>query len=257
MKFCIIGASGRMGQSLIRSCENNHDFEISSAIVRNDSSAIGLDSGIMSSIGENNIICSSDIEDGIKNCDVVIDFTTPGNTEYHLKLCEKYSKKIVIGTTGLDNSCNAIIEKYSKRIGIVYASNYSLGVNLMFKVCEIASKVLNDNGFKNIEVQDIHHVHKIDSPSGTALSIAKVITDSISSNDNVMFNVKREGEVIGYHNAVFSSDLEEFGLYHNAKNRDVFANGALVAGAWIFKNEFCDRIYDMTDVLNLNGFNKT
>lgn len=251
MKFCIIGASGRMGQALIRSCYRNDEHEVSAAIVRKDSKFIGKDIGDISEIKTIGVAFSSDIESGIKNCDVVIDFTTPGNTKYHLDICEKYSKKIVIGTTGLGENDNNLIKEYASKIGIVYASNYSLGVNLMFKLCQMAGKVLSENGFDDIVVHDIHHIHKIDSPSGTAISIGNAINNSISSENKISYDVKREGEVVGYHNAVFSSDLEEFGIYHNAKNRDVFANGAIVAGVWLAKCENFSNVFDMTDVLNL------
>lgn len=209
---------------------------------------------------------SSDTENIFKNSDVVFDFTCPTATVMHASLASKYGTKLVIGTTGLSSEDEKAIKLASEKTSIVYASNYSLGVNLLFYLTRKAASILGDDF--DIEIHETHHRHKVDAPSGTALSLGreaatgrnKKLEDikqdtycGINQNrkkGTIGFSSSRGGNVAGDHVVSFMADDERVELAHKATNRSIFARGALQAAIWI--NNQQTGLYNMGDLLGLN-----
>jgi len=205
-------------------------------------------------------------EKAFKKTDVIIDFTIPNCTIEILKIATKLKKKVVIGTTGFSKSQESLIKKYSKKIPILKAGNMSLGVNLLMYLTEIASKSLNDQYLTKIF--EVHHKHKKDYPSGTALMLGKGIADgknkdlynligkkflnkkSFPYGKKINFNSIRKGEIIGEHEVKFSSGKEIITLNHEAFDRTLYSDGALTASKWLMKKK--SGLYSMRDLLNFS-----
>jgi 4-hydroxy-tetrahydrodipicolinate reductase len=201
-----------------------------------------------------------------KKADIIIDFTIPKCTIEVVKIASKLSKKVVIGTTGFSSKEEKIIKKYSKKIPILKAGNMSLGVNLLMYLTEIASKSLNDKYLSKIF--EIHHKHKKDYPSGTALMLGKGIADGKNKDfysligkkflnkkkfpygKKINFNSIRKGEIIGEHEVKFSSGKEIISLNHEAFDRTLYSDGALTAAKWLMKKK--PGLYSMRDLLNFS-----
>jgi 4-hydroxy-tetrahydrodipicolinate reductase len=201
-----------------------------------------------------------------KKTDVIIDFTVPECTLEILRIASKLKKKVVIGTTGFNRNQENQIKKYSKKISILKAGNMSLGVNLLMYLAEIASKSLNDEYL--VKIFEVHHKHKKDYPSGTALMLGKGIADGKSKNlynligkkflnkksfpygKKINFNSIRKGEVIGEHEVKFSSGKEIITLNHEAFDRELYSDGALTASKWLMKKK--SGLYSMRDLLNFS-----
>ncbi len=253
INLAITGCMGRMGQQVIKTSKANKNFKLVS-------------------LTENRIINktimgirpSLNTENGFKKANVIIDFTVPKCTLEVLKIASKLKKKVVIGTTGFTKKEENIIKKYSRKIPILKAGNMSLGVNLLMYLTEIASKSL-DNNFLS-KVFEIHHKHKKDHPSGTALMLGKGIAvgknkdfyrlmgkkylnkKSFPYGRKINFNSLRKGSVIGKHKVSFSSGKEIVSLNHEAFDRTLFAEGALTAAKWIISKK--PGLYSMRNVLN-------
>ena len=244
---------GRMGQQLIKSSKNNRNFKLvsitESKIINKKIAGIKL--------GINNI-------NSFKNTNVIIDFTVPKCTLQILKIASKLKKKVVIGTTGFSKSDENLIKKFSKKIPILKAGNMSLGVNLLVYLTEIASKSLGNNFLS--KVYEVHHKHKIDYPSGTALMLGKGIASgknkdfysligkkylnkkSFPYSKKINFNSIRKGEIIGEHEVRFSSGKEIVKLNHESFDRALYSEGALTAAMWLMKKK--SGLYSMRDLLN-------
>ena len=253
IKLTITGSLGRMGQQLIKSSQNNKDFKLVSLTEnRNISKKI---SGIQLEL---NTI------DAFKKANVIIDFTVPKCTLQVLKIASKLKKRVVIGTTGFSKKEEKIIKKYSKKIPILKAGNMSLGVNLLMYLTEIASKSLSKDFLT--KVYEVHHKHKKDFPSGTALMLGKGIADGKNKNfyqligkkflnkkkfpygKKINFNSIRKGSVIGEHEVKFSSGKEIVTLNHESFDRALYSEGALTASKWLMKKK--PGLYSMRDLLN-------
>ena len=240
INLAISGCMGRMGQQLIKSSKKNKDFKL---VALTENSLINKKiNGIRPEL-------NSDI--AFKKTDVIIDFTIPECTLEILKIASKLKKKIVIGTTGFNRNQENQIKKYSKEISILKAGNMSLGVNLLMYLTEIASKSLNDEYLSKIF--EVHHKHKKDYPSGTALMLGKGIADGKKQNlynligkkflnkksfpygKKINFNSLRKGEIIGEHEVKFSSGKEIITLNHEAFDRTLYSDGALTAAKWLMK----------------------
>ena len=251
----ISGCMGRMGQQLIKSSKNNKNFKLT---VLTENKLVKKNfSGIRPEINS---------ENAFKKTDVIIDFTVPRCTLEILKIASKLKKKVVIGTTGFNRSQENLIKKYSKSIPILKAGNMSLGVNLLMYLTEIASKSLNDEYLSKIF--EIHHKHKKDYPSGTALMLGKGIADGKNKNlynlmgkkylnkksfpygKKINFNSIRKGEIIGEHEVKFSSGKEIITLNHEAFDRALYSDGALTASKWLMKKK--PGLYSMRDLLNFS-----
>ena len=253
INLAISGCLGRMGQQLIKSSKNNKSFKLT-ALTENKAISKKI-SGIKLDINT---------EQAFKKTDVIIDFTVPNCTLDILKIASKLKKRVVIGTTGFTKKEEILIKKFSKKIPILKAGNMSLGLNLLMYLTEIASKSLNDEYLS--KVFEIHHKHKKDYPSGTALMLAKGIADgknknlynvigekflnkkSFSYGKKINFNSIRKAEIIGEHEVTFSNGKEIIKLNHEAFDRALYSDGALAAAKWL--NNKKPGLYSLRDLLN-------
>ena len=253
INLAISGCLGRMGQQLITSSKSNKNFKIvtltENKIINKKIAGIKL---------------NLNTDSAFKKTDIIIDFTVPKCTLEILKIASKLKKKVVIGTTGFTKKEDDLIERYSKKIPILKAGNMSLGVNLLMYLTEIASKSLNDEYL--CKVFEVHHKHKKDYPSGTALMLGKGIADGKNKNlysligkkflnkktfpygKKINFNSIRKGQIIGEHEVAFSSGKEIIKLNHEAFDRALYADGALVAAKWLTGKK--PGLYSMRDLLN-------
>jgi len=253
INLAISGCLGRMGQQLIKSSKSNKNFELvtltENKIIRKKIAGIKLD---------------LNTDRVFKKADVIIDFTVPKCTLDILKIASKLKKRVVIGTTGFTQKEEYLIKKYSKKIPILKAGNMSLGVNLLMYLTEIASGSLGDNYLS--KVFEIHHKHKKDFPSGTALMLGKGIANgknksldsllgkkflnkkSFPYGKKINFNSIRKKEIIGEHEVTFSSGKEIITLNHEAFDRALYSDGALTAAKWLMNKKA--GLYSMRDLLN-------
>ena len=253
INLAISGCLGRMGQQLIKSSKNNNNFKL---IALTENKAISKKiAGIKLDVNT---------EEAFKKTDVIIDFTVPNCTLDILKIASKLKKRVVIGTTGFNQKEEALIKKFSKKIPILKAGNMSLGVNLLMYLTEIASKSLNEEYLS--KVFEVHHKHKKDYPSGTALMLGKGIADGKNKNlynlmgkkflnkksfpygKKINFNSIRKAEIIGEHEVTFSSGKEIIKLNHEAFDRALYSDGALTAAKWLINKK--PGLYSMRDLLN-------
>ena len=255
INLTISGCMGRMGQQLIKSSKSNKNFKLSS-----------LTENRIIKKKINGIKPELNSESAFKKSDVIIDFTVPTCTIEILKIASKLKKKVVIGTTGFNQKQENIIKNYSKKIPILKAGNMSLGVNLLMYLTEIASKSLNDKYLAKIF--EVHHKHKKDYPSGTALMLGKGIADgknkklhnligkkylnkkSFPYGKKINFNSLRKGEIIGEHEVGFSSKKEIITLNHEAFDRALYSDGALTAAKWLMKKK--PGLYSMRNLLDFS-----
>ena len=253
INLAISGCLGRMGQQLIKSSKNNKNFELT---------ALTENKAINKKIA--GIKLDVNTEQTFKKTDVIIDFTVPNCTLDILKIASKLKKRVVIGTTGFNQKEEALIKKFSKTIPILKAGNMSLGVNLLMYLTEIASKSLNEEYLS--KVFEVHHKHKKDYPSGTALMLGKGIADGKNKNlynlmgkkflnkksfpygKKINFNSIRKGEIIGEHEVTFFSGKEIIKLNHEAFDRALYSDGALTAAKWLINKK--PGLYSMRDLLN-------
>ena len=253
IKVAITGCMGKMGRQLIQSVNKNRNFELVS-LTENKKISRKI-SGIKPEINSIN---------AFKKANVIVDFTIPKCTLEILKIASKLKKRVVIGTTGFTKKEENLIKKFSRKIPILKAGNMSLGVNLLIYLTEIASKSLGNNFLS--KVYEVHHKHKIDYPSGTALMLGKGIADGKNKSfynligkkylnkktfpyaKKINFNSIRKGEVIGEHEVRFSSGKEIIKLNHESFDRALYSEGALTAAAWIMSKKA--GLYSMRDLLN-------
>ena len=255
INLAITGCMGRMGQQLIKSSKSNNNFRL-----------VTLTENRIINKKFNGIKPEPNTEIAFEKTDIIIDFTIPKCTIEVLKIASKLKKRVVIGTTGFTQKEDKIIKKYSKKIPILKAGNMSLGVNLLMYLTEIASKSLNDNYLSKIF--EVHHKHKKDYPSGTALMLGKGIADGKNKDlfnlmgkkflnkknfpygKKINFNSIRKGEIIGEHEVKFSSGKEIITLNHEAFDRTLYSDGALTAAKWLMKKK--PGLYSMRDLLNFS-----
>jgi len=253
IKLAITGCMGRMGQQIIRSAKSNRNFTVT---VLTENRLINKKI--------NGINISLNDEKAFKKADVIIDFTIPKCTFEVLKIASKLKKKVVIGTTGFTKKEENLIKKYSRKIPILKAGNMSLGINLLMYLTEIASASLGNNYLS--KVFEVHHRHKKDHPSGTALMLGKGIAvgknkdfyklmgkkylnkKSFPYGKKINFNSIRKGEIIGEHEVKFSSGKEIITLNHEAFDRALYSEGALTAAKWLNKKK--PGLYSMRNLLN-------
>ena len=253
INLSISGCMGRMGQQLIKSSKKNRKFKLVSLTENRliNKKIAGLKPS------KNNV-------DAFKKSNVIIDFTVPKCTLEILKIATKLKKRVVIGTTGFSKNEENLIKKFSRKIPILKAGNMSLGVNLLMYLTEIASKSLGNNFLSKI--YEVHHKHKIDYPSGTALMLGKGIADGKNKSfytligkkylnkksfpyaKRINFNSIRQGEVIGEHEVRFSSGKEIIKLNHESFDRALYSEGALFAATWLMSKK--PGLYSMRDLLN-------
>ncbi|GMG87105.1 4-hydroxy-tetrahydrodipicolinate reductase [Biformimicrobium ophioploci] len=263
LKVAVTGASGRMGRFLIEAVQAVEGVELGAAIVRPGSSLLGADSGEMCGLGRNGLVLSSELDPS--SFDVLIDFTSPEATLANVHFCAEHGKGIVIGTTGFTAEQKAYLDAAAEKTPLCIASNFSTGVNLVFSLLEIAAQVMGDEA--DIEIVEAHHRHKVDAPSGTALSMGEAIADTLGRDlekvavygregqtgardrDTIGFATVRGGDVVGEHTAMFLCDGERVEVTHKASSRMAFARGAVRAAQWLHGR--APGKYSMRDVLEI------
>lgn len=262
----VIGAGGRMGRMLIEATTQNPNTTLKAAIERQGSSLVGADAGEVVGVGVLNVQIVDDLPAVIDSIDVLIDFSLPDATEQNLRICAEHNTAMVIGTTGFNDAQKAELAKASERIAIVYAGNYSTGVNVSLKLLEMAAKAFGKDA--DVEIIEAHHKHKIDAPSGTAYMMAEAVAKARGQNldevaiygregqtgtregGTIGIHAIRGGEIVGDHKVMFIADGEMVEITHHARERMTFAAGAVRASTWIVQQAAGQ--YDMQDVLGLS-----
>jgi 4-hydroxy-tetrahydrodipicolinate reductase len=265
IKIAIAGSNGRMGRTLLENVLQSDDLALHAALEHSNSALIGKDAGEFFGMACG-IKISADVATALQGADVLIDFTRPEGTLHHLDICRKHGVNMVIGTTGFNAQQKAQLGAAAQQIGIVFAPNMSVGVNLVFKLLETASRVLAQ-GY-DIEIIEAHHRHKVDAPSGTALGMGEVIAKTLGRDlaqcavygregvtgerdpSTIGFATVRGGDIVGDHTVMFAGTGERLEITHKASSRATFALGALRAAR--FLKEKPAGMYDMQDVLGLN-----
>ena len=266
IKVGVIGAGGRMGRMLIEAVQENPQTTLNAAIERQGSSLVGADAGEVTAIGRLDVQIVDDLKAVINDIDVLIDFSLPDATEQNMQICAANKVAMVIGTTGFNEQQEQVLTEASKQIAIVYAGNYSTGVNLSLKLLAMAAKAFGNDA--DVEVIEAHHKHKIDAPSGTAYMMAEAVAEARGQNlkdvavygregqtgerkaGSIGIHAIRGGEIIGDHTVMFIADGEVVEITHRARARMTFAAGAVRAATWVIKQEVGQ--YNMQDVLGLN-----
>lgn len=258
IRIVIAGCGGRMGKVLLDCVAQADDLVLHAALEHEGNAMIGSDAG-------GGVRITSDVGAALQGADALIDFTRPEGTMQHLEICRRLGVNIVVGTTGLNAQQKAQLGAAAQDIGIVFAPNMSVGVNLVFKLLETASRVLAQ-GY-DIEVIEAHHRHKVDAPSGTALGMGEVIARTLGRDleqcavygregvtgerdpSTIGFATVRGGDIVGDHTVLYAGIGERIEITHKASSRATFALGALRAARYLQDNPA--GLYDMQDVLSL------
>jgi 4-hydroxy-tetrahydrodipicolinate reductase len=264
-RVAITGAAGRMGRVLIQAVTETEGFDLTVALDRSGSTMLGVDAGELANVGKLNVVVTDSLAAAVDAFDVLIDFTRPEVTLANLEVCRKAGKKIIIGTTGFDDAGKNLIADAGKDIGVVFAPNMSVGVNLTLKLLDIAARVMGDD--VDIEIIEAHHRHKVDAPSGTALRMGEVVASALGRDlkecavygregisgerdrKTIGFETIRAGDIVGEHTVMFADIGERVEITHKASSRMTFANGAVRAAGWIMQHKSGQ--FDMMDVLGL------
>ena len=264
-RIAITGAAGRMGRVLIEATLQNDSTSLNAAIDRPGSNFTGLDAGELANQGIQNVKVVDDLNSVVDDFDVLIDFTHPDVSVNNIEFCRVNNKRLVIGTTGFTEEQKQLIANAAKETAIVFAPNMSVGVNLCFKLLDIAARVMGD--YTDIEIVEAHHRHKVDAPSGTALKMGEVVAEALGRDLNdcavygregqtgerdrntIGFETIRAGDIVGEHTVMFADIGERVEITHKASSRMTFANGAVRAANWLM--DFESGQFDMQDVLGL------
>ncbi len=266
-RIAVMGAAGRMGKILVEAVQQQAPSAgLTAAIDKPDSSLVGADAGELAALGRIGVTISGDLAKVADEFDVLIDFTHPSVTLKNLAFCRKAGKAMVIGTTGFSADEKVLLAEAGKDIPIVFAANFSVGVNLCLKLLDIAARVMGDE--VDIEISEAHHRHKVDAPSGTALRMGEVVAQALGRDlqevavygregqtgardrKTIGFATVRAGDIVGDHTVLFAADGERVEITHKASSRMTFAKGAVRAALWLDGRE--PGLYDMQDVLELH-----
>ena len=265
IKIGVCGAAGRMGKTILEVCNEIDNIKVAAAIEYKGSSMIGIDAGEQAGIGRIGVAITDDIAKVADQFDVLIDFTIASSLTENIEKCHAAGKRMVIGTTGLDDEQKELINKVAEDIAIVFAPNMSIGVNLCLKLLEMAAQVIGEES--DIEIIEAHHRHKKDAPSGTALRMGEVIADTLGRNlkecavygregvtgerdkNTIGFETIRVGDIVGEHTVMFASAGERVEITHKATSRKTFASGAVRAAQWLADKD--EGLFDMQDVLGI------
>jgi 4-hydroxy-tetrahydrodipicolinate reductase len=265
IQIAVTGAAGRMGGRIITAIKEAAGMELAGACELPGHDMIGQDAGLIAGCGESGVLICGDLSKAMKNADVLIDFTFPEVTLANMAVCADLAKMIIIGSTGFTPEQRTRAEKFADKIPVVLAPNMSVGVNACFKLLKEAAQILGD-GF-DVEIVELHHNKKKDSPSGTAVRMGEVVADALGRDYNQVANFHREGmcgerskeeigmqtvrggDIVGEHTVYFIGMGERIEITHRAMSRDMFARGAVRAAAWLADKQ--PGMYDMQDVLGL------
>ena len=264
LKVAIAGSTGRMGRVLIETVMHAPDAQLAAALEQRGNPSIGKNVGEL--IGEPcDVRISDEIEKVLAGCDVLIDFTRPEGTLAHLAACRKLGVKLVIGTTGFDDAQKRTISDAARDVAIALAPNFSVGVNVTYKLLEVAAAAMKD-GY-DVEIVEVHHKHKIDAPSGTALRMGEVVARGLGRDlkkcavygregvtgerkaETIAFSSIRGGDAVGDHTVMFLGAGERIEITHRASSRTTYAQGALRSARFLADKK--SGLYDMQDVLGL------
>lgn len=261
--FIMNGAAGRMGTTIIKLAANDPNMTLVGAVDRRDSEHFGKDAGTLAGIDMLGVKITDNIHNVIDNADVIIDFSSPDSTIKLLEAAVPAKKRVIVGTTGHQEKHKKAFLNASKEISLLVSPNMSVGVNLLWKLADLAGKTLGKD--YQIDIVERHHIHKKDAPSGTAKKLIEVVStaaghdidedvfyaldgsDEAASGKPVTVQAIREGEVVGDHTLYFTSKEDRVELAHYAFTRDIFGKGALRAAKWIVDKP--TGLYDMQNVL--------
>ncbi|PLX78424.1 MAG: 4-hydroxy-tetrahydrodipicolinate reductase [Desulfuromonas sp.] len=265
-RIAVTGAAGRMGGRIITLITETEGLSVTGAVEMAGHPRLGEDAGYIAGCGDLGVAITDSLEEALADSDVLIDFTWPEVTIANAVVCEKLGKGLVVGTTGLKGEQRGIIEAVAKTIPVVFAPNMSVGVNVCFKLLKDIAQTLGD-GF-DVEIVELHHNKKKDSPSGTAVRMGEIVADALDRDYDQVANYHREGmcgertseeigmqtvrggDIVGEHTVYFIGMGERIELTHRAMSRDMFARGAIRAAGWL--GDKPAGLYDMQDVLGLN-----
>ncbi|MFA7281355.1 MAG: 4-hydroxy-tetrahydrodipicolinate reductase [Sterolibacterium sp.] len=264
LRIAIAGASGRMGLALVEALAKSQDARLAVALEQDGNPCLGRDAGELIGV-PSGVRISADVEGELARSDCLIDFTRPAGTLKHLEVCRRRSIPLVIGTTGFDTEGKLAIQDASRDIPIVFAPNMAVGVNLVFRLLDVAARALAD-GY-DVEIIEAHHRHKVDAPSGTALRMGEVVAAALGRNlaecavygreghtgerpvPQIGFATLRGGDIVGDHTVLFAGTGERIEITHKAASRMPYALGALRAARYMQGKTH--GLYDMQDVLGL------
>jgi len=267
IKTAVVGAAGKMGRTLVSLIQASDQLILAGAVEQAGSSFVGNDSGEIAGVGRLDVPIADDLAAVLADVDVLIDFTVAPATATNLEICAAAGTPMIIGTTGLSEETQARIREVGMRQPMVYASNYSVGVNATFQLVEMAAQIFGDS--VDVEIVESHHRHKVDAPSGTAISLGEHVARGLHRNlaevevhgrhgmtgararDTIGFHAIRGGEIVGEHTVMFIASGERVEITHRAQSRTNFAEGALRAAAWVTNQPA--GVYDMLDVLGLKN----
>ncbi|MGD0843868.1 MAG: 4-hydroxy-tetrahydrodipicolinate reductase [Geobacteraceae bacterium] len=265
IKIAVSGAAGRMGGRVIVAIQEAEGVELCGALERPGHPMLGQDAGLLAGCGILGIIITDDLNELVKGCDLLIDFTTPKVSLKNLEVCGLFRKAIVIGSTGFTDQERALAQELAKDIPVVLAPNMSVGVNVCFKVLADIAGILGDDF--DVEIVEAHHRMKKDAPSGTAVRMGEVVAGALGRDYRQVANCHREGitgertkeeigmqtirggDIVGDHTVYFIGQGERIELTHRAHTRDMFSRGAVRAARWVVGRK--PGLYDMQDVLGL------
>ena len=264
LRIAVAGASGRMGRMLVEAVAHSADCELAGALEVAGSPALGADP--LAALGrDSGVRITADLHQGLRGCDVLIDFTRPEGTLAHLAACRELGVRAVVGTTGFSDLQKAQIDEHARHIGIVMAPNMSLGVNVVLRLLDVAARALAE-GY-DIEVIESHHRHKVDAPSGTALAMGEVLARASGRRlddcavwgrhgftgerdaSAIGFSVIRGGDIVGDHTVLFAGTGERIEITHKSSSRATYAQGSLRAARFLATRP--PGLYGMNDVLSL------
>ena len=263
--IAVCGAAGQMGKAILQVCAQTDEVAAIAAIEQVDSEKLGMDSGEVAGLGNNHVQIISDLGTVINAFDVLIDFTSPDATIRNIETCRLAGKRMVVGTTGFNDEHRDIIQSAASDIAIVFAPNMSIGVNLCFKLTQLAAEVFGDS--VDIEIIEAHHNQKKDAPSGTAIRLGEIVANVLNrrlsdcavygregdsgprDRKTIGFETIRAGDIVGDHTVMFVAAGERVEITHRATSRKTFASGAILASRWLMGRD--SGLYDMQDVLNL------
>lgn len=265
LRIAVTGAVGRMGRTLIESIHGAEDLTLGAAIERADCPLLGADAGEVIGVGRLNVPVVADIRSVIDHFDVLVDFSIPAATLEKADVCARSGKGMVIGTTGFDSAGLERIHTAAKQIPVLMSPNMSVGVNLVFRLIELAAQALGDSA--DIEVIEAHHRNKIDAPSGTAIRMGEILAKAtgrdlggvavygrqgvtgVRDRKTIGFETIRAGDIVGDHTVMFAAAGERIEITHRAHTRSNFAEGALRAAR--FLSTARPGMHAMKDVLGL------
>lgn len=267
IKIAITGAAGKMGRTLIQTIKETDGVEITAAIEQPGLPVIGTDAGDLAGVGHLGIPITDDLAASCGLFDVLVDFTIAAATVENIEVCAANDRKMIIGTTGLSEADKNQLTEITRKIAVVFASNFSVGVNATFRLLEVAAEIFGDS--VDIEIIEAHHRHKVDAPSGTAITMGEVIADTLGRDLNevrvpgrdgitgerprgaIGFHSVRAGDIVGEHTVIFAGTGERVEITHKAHSRVNFAEGAIRAAIWVAGQSH--GLFDMRDVLGLNS----